>query len=137
MKSNREPKLTIGEMLRDLRVERNWRQEDVAKMLSCAKSTISAYERDASSPNADVLIAYCNLFGVSADRILGLQQNDKVLTMAQMMAQIDSFDKNDCMVFLGQFLEQFNVVYSRLKALDQDYKKYRVRTENLRKADSR
>ena len=62
----------IGARLADLRDWNNQTQEDLAKALNVATSTIRSWEYEKSSPNHEMLIAICRYYGTSADYLLGL-----------------------------------------------------------------
>ena len=62
----------IGARLADLRDWNNQTQEDLAKALNVATSTIRSWEHEKSSPNHEMLIAICRYYGTSADYLLGL-----------------------------------------------------------------
>ena len=66
----------IGARLADLRDWNNQTQEELAKALNVATSTIRSWEHEKSSPNHEMLIAICKLYGTSADYLLGLTDID-------------------------------------------------------------
>ena len=59
--------------LRQLRVDKHLRQEQVAKQIVVTKGAVSAYENDIRQPSYDVLIRLANLYRVSTDYLLGRQ----------------------------------------------------------------
>ena len=61
----------IGARLADLRDWNNQTQEELAKALNVATSTIRSWEHEKSSPNHEMLIAICRYYGTSADYLLG------------------------------------------------------------------
>ena len=65
-------KKMIGARLADLRDWNNQTQEELAKALNVATSTIRSWEHEKSSPNHEMLIAICRYYGTSADYLLGL-----------------------------------------------------------------
>ena len=62
----------IGERLSDLRIEKGMTQEDLAKLLSVSKYTISSYENGHTSPDDQNLVRLAQIFDVSLDYLLGL-----------------------------------------------------------------
>lgn len=66
----------IGARLADLRNWNNQTQEELAKALNVATSTIRSWEHEKSSPNHEMLIAICRYYGTSADYLLGLTDYD-------------------------------------------------------------
>ena len=59
--------------LRQLRVDKHLRQEQVANLIGVTKGAVSAYENDIRQPSYDVLIRLPNLYRVSTDYLLGRQ----------------------------------------------------------------
>ena len=57
--------------LRQLRLDKHLRQEQVAELIGVTKSAISAYENDLRQPSFDVLLQLANLYRVSTDYLLG------------------------------------------------------------------
>ncbi|WHH59327.1 helix-turn-helix transcriptional regulator [Petroclostridium sp. X23] len=62
----------IGERLYELRKDAGLTQEELAKVLSLSKYTISSYEKEKSTPNDDIKILIAKYFNVSVDYLLGL-----------------------------------------------------------------
>lgn len=65
--------MTMGEKILRLRKARGWSQEELAEQIGVTRQAISRWESDAAKPDADNIVVLCNLFGVSADYLLGLQ----------------------------------------------------------------
>lgn len=57
--------------LRQLRIENNMRQSDVAKFLGRTESAVGQYEREKRDPTSETWCSLANFFGVSLDYILG------------------------------------------------------------------
>ena len=57
--------------LKQLRLDKHLRQEQVADLIGVTKSAISAYENDLRQPSFDVLLQLANLYRVSTDYLLG------------------------------------------------------------------
>lgn len=57
--------------LKDLRLNRGLRQEQVAKLVGVNKSAISTYENDTRQPSFEILIRLAVLYRVSTDYLLG------------------------------------------------------------------
>lgn len=62
-----------GRRIRELREERGWTQRELADKLNCSQRTVSKYEREILDLGTGVLIALCHAFAVSADYILGIE----------------------------------------------------------------
>ena len=64
--------MNLGEKLKQLRLEKNLTQKQLADRLGVAIS-ISSYESDTRCPTFDTLIKYARIFHVSTDYLLGLE----------------------------------------------------------------
>jgi len=62
----------FGELLRELRKDHGMTQADLAKELSFAPLTISAYERGRSVPDDATKVKIAQIFNISLDYLLGL-----------------------------------------------------------------
>lgn len=62
--------MTIGEKILNMRKARGWSQEDLAERVGVSRQAVSRWEADSAKPDADRIIAICDLFGVSADYLL-------------------------------------------------------------------
>jgi transcriptional regulator with XRE-family HTH domain len=70
----------IAQRMRRLRVEKHWTQEDLAKQLNMAISTISGYENGSRRPDIETLIRLSDLFEVSVDYLIGRSNQTQDLT---------------------------------------------------------
>jgi transcriptional regulator with XRE-family HTH domain len=64
--------LTIGQRLRRCRLQSGHTQESTARALQVPALVISRLERGKLLPTPWLLVELCQLFGVSADTLLGL-----------------------------------------------------------------
>jgi len=64
--------MNIGKKILELRKENEVTQEQLGKILSVGKTTISNYENEYSTPDAENIAKIAKYFHVSADYILGL-----------------------------------------------------------------
>lgn len=67
--------MILGYRLRELRKENRMSQEDLGKLLGVTKVSISGYENGTRVPSLQVLNAILDVFGVSADFIMGRELN--------------------------------------------------------------
>ena len=71
--------LSLGERLTDLRIQKGLKQEEVAEALDLSRSAISKYENiDENNKNTIdhlSLIKFAKFYGVSADYLIGLDDN--------------------------------------------------------------
>ncbi|MBQ2664822.1 MAG: helix-turn-helix transcriptional regulator [Clostridia bacterium] len=66
-----------NEIIRELREDNDLTQETVAQHLNTTQQVYSRYENGTNEMPIRHLIALCKFYGVSADYILGLNENDK------------------------------------------------------------
>lgn len=72
--------------LRQLRLDKRLRQDQVARLVGVSKGAISAYKTDIRQPSYDVLIRLANLYRVSADYLLG-RTDDRTLDISGLTAR--------------------------------------------------
>ena len=70
----------IGERLADIRKDYGDHQLDLAKKLHVSISTVQSWEHEKSSPSHEYLISICRLYHVSSDYLLGVSDEDPLLT---------------------------------------------------------
>lgn len=57
--------------IRDLREDRDWKQEDLAKLLNCTQACYSNYENGRRDIPTETLCFLADLYNVSTDYLLG------------------------------------------------------------------
>ena len=62
--------MTIGQKLTTLRTASGLSQEDMAERLSVSRQSVSKWEMDQATPQLDKALLICQMFGISADRLL-------------------------------------------------------------------
>lgn len=77
--------IELSTRLRQLRLDKRLRQEQVALLIGVSKGAISAYETDIRQPSYDVLIRLANLYRVSTDYLLG-RTDDRTLDISGLTA---------------------------------------------------
>ncbi len=108
-----------GQRIKDLRIENNMKQADLAKMLNISQSTIVKYEKEQLEPNINTLRALADIFLCSIDYILGREsedamividsasmQNDMELTFIKSLRKLPSQKKEKVMGFIAGLLEE-------------------------------
>ncbi len=63
--------IKFGERLKELRIEKNLSATDLSKMVGVSDSTIIRWESLSMLPTIDKLDAICDVFGVTADYMIG------------------------------------------------------------------
>ena len=62
--------MNMGEKILNLRKARGWNQEELAERIGVTRQAVSRWESNSAKPDADKIIAICDLFGISADYLL-------------------------------------------------------------------
>ena len=65
--------MNIHERIKELRKQNNFSQTELAKKLFVSQDTISLWEKGKSKPSIDYVILLAQLFGVTTDYLLGLE----------------------------------------------------------------
>ncbi len=63
--------------LKEIRKQKQFTQEQLAKHLNIDRSQIGKYEHGTTSPNVEQLVAICKALNCSADYLLGLIDEEK------------------------------------------------------------
>ena len=72
---------TMGQIIKKLRKERNFTQEELAEQLNVTFQAISKWENDTGMPDISQIVPLANVFGVSTDVLFGtygVNDNDEV-----------------------------------------------------------
>ena len=68
----------LGKNIKAFRTARGWSQVDLAKKLNITKQTVSNWENDNIQPSIEMLVRLSKIFGVTTDRLLGLETNAQI-----------------------------------------------------------
>lgn len=71
---------TLGDRLKNLRKEKKYTLEQVAKKLNTTKISISRYENNLREPKGETISQFAKLFNVSTDFLLGHTDDKFALT---------------------------------------------------------
>ena len=81
--------MTVGEKIKEVRLEQELLQKDLAQKIHVAANTLSQFENGKANPSYEVLIALADFFEVSTDYLLGreddfgnvsIQSNEPILS---------------------------------------------------------
>ena len=78
----------FGLRIRELREARNMSQEALGARVGRSKPVISSYENNLKTPPVDVLVKIANVFDVSLDYLVGLDQKRNISTEGMTREQI-------------------------------------------------
>ncbi len=65
--------ISLGKTLKDLRVEKELTQFQLAQVFNVSKTTICQWETDKQEPSLDALRTMARFFEVTSDYLLGLE----------------------------------------------------------------
>ncbi len=69
---------SFGKRLKELRLSRNLRQDQVAEVVGVDKSSVSSYEIGDRQPSYAILVSLAKLFRVSTDYLLGITDDKNI-----------------------------------------------------------
>jgi len=81
---------TFSELLKDLRIDSDMTQEQVAKELGISVSHYGHFEAGIREPNLHTLIGLCKLFHVSSDYLLGITEDE---TLEPLLRQVKALPR--------------------------------------------
>lgn len=62
-----------GKRIRELREEKGWSQAELGRRMNCVQKSVSRYELEAADLGTEEIVKLCHIFKVSADYLLGLE----------------------------------------------------------------
>ena len=78
--------------IRELREERGWRGQDLADQLHVKKNTVSRYEREEHQLDPPTICALCDIFGCTADYLLGRSDAQLPAVTSEQAAILRAYD---------------------------------------------
>ena len=83
----------FGMRIRELRENRSMSQEVLGKRVGRSKPVISSYENNLKTPPLDVLINMANVFNVSIDYLVGIEQRETLSVDGLSPSQTDAIKR--------------------------------------------
>lgn len=77
--------------IRELRELRGWKQEDLGQKLNVGKGAISRYEGEKRQLDPTAIHALCDLFGCTADYLLGRSASPRPVISPEDAAVLDAY----------------------------------------------
>lgn len=77
--------------IRELREANGWTQTQLGKRIGVAKTTITGYEREDRQPTPATICALCDLFGCTADYLLGRSASPLPVISPEDAAILDAY----------------------------------------------
>lgn len=82
----------LGTTLKRLRIKKGWTQEELAKELNRASSTIGLWEQGRREMDYDSLITLADIFDVSVDFLLGRVEHEKEIKGSEkLLIDLDEY----------------------------------------------
>lgn len=78
--------------IRELREANGWTQTQLGKRIGVAKTTITGYEREDRQPTPATICALCDLFGCTADYLLGRSGSPLPVISPEDAAVLDAYN---------------------------------------------
>ena len=108
-------KIQLGTVIRDLRRQKAWTQEELSVRLGVSAQAVSRWEGGGCYPDMEMIPAIANVFGVSIDMLFGYQGEHEAKIDA-VLAKVDELDRqnitddvtnDDCITLLRTGLAEF------------------------------
>lgn len=77
--------------IRELREANGWTQTQLGKRIGVAKTTITGYEREDRQPTPATICALCDLFGCTADYLLGRSSSPQPVISPEDAAVVEAY----------------------------------------------
>lgn len=119
----------FGDRLRDLREDRNLKQQDVARELYISNKVLSSYERNVAFPSIELLKRICEFYNVSADYLLQteLKQEKSSLPASEPQMKVLTSEQAKILAYYDRLNEEQKDAVKGLMVL--------YHTENQHKKD--
>lgn len=111
---------TFGNRLKSLRKTKNLTQEELAKLLNIAKSTVSNWENENRFPDKDMLNKLVNFFDVSLDYLFGRTDEEKSNIVTYNIVPKDIIDPNTFMDYAKTIFLSSEVSEDALEKIYRD-----------------
>ena len=99
----------FGLILKGLRKEKGWTQEELANKINKESSIISRYEKNLQSPTFDTVRAFSALFNVSMDYLSGMERQSNISTIG-----LNEKQRNIITQLIEQFRERNEITSKQL-----------------------
>ncbi len=102
----------FGELLKNLRVNAGLTQKQLADKLGISKNAVSYYEKSLRCPSSDILIRIARVFHVSADFLLGLDNDKQTFDLSELNEKEREFLRGVYRFLCDKERENSNAVFS-------------------------
>ena len=100
-------KMDLGSKITELRKQKGWSQNELAKNIEVSREIVGRYERNDAAPSIDIANRMADAFGVSLDYLVGNsdQEMDKAtLNRIQEVTKLSPKEKELVFEFLDAFI---------------------------------
>lgn len=114
--------MVLGEKIRELRLEHELLQRELAKNIHIASNTLSQFESGKAKPSYEVLIALADFFEVSVDYLLGREDDFGNVTVQTAGAQLTT-DEEKLLATYRKLTEKNKMhvsAYAQVRLEEQD-----------------
>lgn len=101
--------MEIGTMIKKHRRQRDMTQEQLAEYLRVSVSAVSQWESGKTAPDLSLIPSICNLFGISADELLGINLEQKEQRISDIEDQANQHSSR------GQLQEAADILEAGLR----------------------
>lgn len=107
--------MTIGQNIKRLRRNADMTQEELAEMLSISSQAVSRWETDSAMPDISLLPALVNIFGVTSDELLGIDESNVEKKVEEIRKKADNYSSR------GYNDEALKIIRDGLKIYPSSY----------------
>ena len=97
--------MEIGTIIKKYRRERDMTQEQLAEYLRVSVSAVSQWESGKTAPDLSAIPAICNLFGISADELLGIDREHKKKKIDEILENAERYSDRGYSTEANEILE--------------------------------
>lgn len=82
--------MNIGSRIRELRKNKKMTQTDLANLIHVSQQTITKWENNSTEPSGSAIKAIANIFNVSSDYLLGIDEHEN--SVQEALDSVMSYD---------------------------------------------
>ncbi|MGN1408695.1 MAG: helix-turn-helix domain-containing protein [Eubacteriales bacterium] len=121
-------KQTMGQILRQLRKEKNLTQDELAEQLNLSSAAISKWENDTSMPDISQVVPICNVFGIQADVLFGrfgindVEEVEKIINESNNIFRKSREDDSSYNGFLNAVVKAYEYIKPKIGNYPNNFK---------------
>lgn len=104
---------SIGKIIKMLRKERNFTQEELAEQLNVTSQAVSKWENETGMPDISQIIPLASVFGVSTDVLFGVEgttANDEAIKIVENAYAVKEYGKLEtCLIAYDMMMEGLKI----------------------------